>query len=515
MSSQGTIATERDFYRRLLELGGQDELEPLLAQALQLIVEVTAAEVAYLELRDDDGGAHDGEDNNDHDHAARAPRFWKAHGVDVKEVESIRREISSGIIARTLLEGRTLMTASALEDARFQDLGSVRQHDIKAVLCAPIGANPPVGVVYLQGDRLDGFSEDDRQRAEIFARQLAPLADRLLARAPSKEVVDHTKELRARFACDAIIGHSRALAQTLQQAALVAPLDIDVLITGPAGTGKTALAKVIAANSSRKHGPFIAVNCAAIPDSLLESELFGHERGAFSGADRRKEGLVRAAEGGTLFLDEVGELSSSAQTKLLQLLQEREYRPVGATAVLRADVRVISATNADLRQLVADRRFRADLYYRLHVVPVEMPSLADRREDIPALVEHLCEAACRRHDFPKMTISRRTFLACREEQWPGQVRELENAIRAAVIRARGAGSLTLLPEHFATVAKSGAAAAPPGFHEATRQFQRRFLLDALERHDSNVTKTAESIELSRAQLYNLINSLGIRDKARS
>ncbi len=494
--------SERDFYRRLLDLGSQEELEPLLDQSLALIVEVSGAEVAYLELSD-----------SSDDEPAEGPRFWKGHGVNAEGVENIRRSISRGIIARTLLEGRTVMTDSASDDERFQDLRSVRHHEIQAVLCAPVGANPPIGVVYLQGAaRAEGFTEEDRDRAEIFARQLAPLADRLFARSPARERADHTKAIRARFQCDELVGRSAALAYLLQQAALVAPLDIDVLITGPAGTGKTALARTIANNSPRKRGPFVAVNCAAIPDTLLESELFGAERGAHSTATKRKLGLVAEAEGGTLFLDEIGELSNSAQAKLLHLLQEREYRPLGAGAAVRADVRILSATNADLKQRVAEHRFREDLYYRLHVMPVAMPPLSERREDIPSLVEHICAAVCRRHRFGALTVSRRALVACREASWPGHVRELAHAVESAVIRARGGNSTTIDPQHmFPEVPRGeGMPDAPTGFHEATRHFHRRFLLDVLMQSDWNVSDTATRIDLSRAQLYNLIGSLGIR-----
>src|SRR5262249_4328066 len=215
------------------------------------------------------------------------------------------------------------------------------------------------------------------------------------------------------------------------EASHVAPLDIDILITGPNGTGKSALAHAIARNSPRASGPFIDLNCAAIPETLVESELFGAERGAHSTAGRTVAGEVAAAEGGTRFLDEVAELSPAAQAKLLQLLQARAYTPLGATTPVRADIRIISASNADLRALVAARRFREDLYYRLHVLPLEMPGLGARREDIPELVEHFAAEVCRRHRLPPVTVSPRALAACQAASWPGHVRELAHAIEAA------------------------------------------------------------------------------------
>ena len=244
-------------------------------------------------------------------------------------------------------------------------------------------------------------------------------------------------EIRSELNFEEIVGESATLKQVLDKARTVAPSDATVLILGETGTGKELIARAIHRMSSRKNASFVKLNCAAIPAGLLESELFGHEKGAFTGAVSRKMGRLELADKGTLFLDEVGELPLEVQPKLLRVLQDHEFERLGSTRTIRVDIRLIAATNRDLAKSVAGRQFRSDLYYRLNVFPIRMPELRERKEDIPLLVRYLVQKFARRMNKQVETIPAETMNALASWEWPGNVRELENFIERSVILSQG------------------------------------------------------------------------------
>ena len=495
------LQLERDLFLRLLELGARDALRPFLEDALALITSVTGASRGYIELS---GEASSPE---------RVTPFWLGKGFRDDELEAVRQEISRGIVAEALATGRTVNTASAVVDPRFAGQASVQARRIHAVLCAPIGT-PALGVLYLQGRAAPGpFSPEDLSHAELFARHLAPLADRLLEKVAAESRADATRELRARIQTRGIAGRSRALAEVFRQVLVAAPVPVSVLLLGESGTGKTAIARAIHDSSPRASGPFVEVNCAAIPEGLFESELFGAEKGAHSTATRRVEGKVAAAQRGTLFLDEVAEMPLSVQGKLLTFLQSKRYYRLGGTDALSADVRIVAATNRDLEAFVAERKFREDLFYRLNVLSVFLPPLRQRREDVVPIAEAVLEALGSEHGQP-MTLGRGARAALAEAEWPGNVRQLENTLARGWAVALSEGATVVESHHLFPERASveGSDAAPGGelsFQEATRRFQARLLRETLEANGFNVSDAARRLDLSRSHLNELLRAFGI------
>ena len=495
---------ELALYRKLLDLGTVDALGPFLEDALALVVEIVGARRGYIELGSDADGTG-------------ATQFWIARGFSDEDVrEQIKKALSRSVIAEALATGRTVATASALDDERFKTSRSVRRNRIEAVLCAPIGSSPPIGVVYLQ-DRTEAgpFSEADQRHVELFARHVAPYADRLLAKEAQKEEDDPTRPLRATLAVGRLVGRSPALARVLKDVKLVAPRSVCVLLTGPTGTGKTDLARVIHDNSPRSRGPFVALNCANLSDTLAGSELFGHEKGAFTGADRRSAGKIATASGGTLFLDEIGELPLDAQAKLLTFLDSKEYFAVGSDKLSRADVRLIAATNVDLEAAVADKRFRRDLYFRLSGIPIRVPSLAERREDIPDLMAHFLARVCEQEGLATLRFSPGATRAAEAAEWPGNIRELARAVEAAALRASADEVLTVERQHLFpddVAAEAGAPRGRPTLQAATHAFQARFVQEVLDEVGWNVKEAAARLDIVRSHVYNLIKAHGLRKK---
>jgi Nif-specific regulatory protein len=308
------------------------------------------------------------------------------------------------------------------------------------------------------------------------------------------------------------------VALLLREVALVAPLDVSVLLTGDTGTGKSLLGRVIHLNSPRRSHPLVELNCATIPEPLMESELFGAMPGAHSTASHRVDGKIAAAENGTLVLDEITELSISAQAKLLQLLQTKEYYPLGSARPKTADIRLIAATNVDLKAQVEQRLFREDLFYRLQVLPIRVPCLAERRDDVELLARHFCELAQKTHGLRRVELSPGAIRTLRATTFRGNVRELSHLIEAGTIRAAGQDVSQVEAAHLFPPREPGREEAPADelrtFQEETRAFQTQLLRHTLESNGWNIAATARQLDLTRSHVYNLIRSFGLaRDRA--
>ena len=331
-----------------------------------------------------------------------------------------------------------------------------------------------------------------------------------------EENVRLQREAGERQKLDQLIGASPAMAALFEMVRAIAPAGSTVLITGESGTGKELVARAIHALSPRAAGPFVSVSCGALPDTLLESELFGHMKGAFTDAHQNRKGLFEAAHGGTLFLDEVGETSPSMQVKLLRALQERKVRRVGGTDEIDVDVRLISATNVPLEDLVRERRFREDLFYRLQVIPIHTPPLRDRREDIPLLAEHFLERCARQMGKRVVKISEEAMVCLLRHAWPGNVRELENVVERAVALETTAA---VLPERLSEAIRRGdhpttAVVIGPGFSldAHLRAVEARLLGEALERASGDRAEAARLLGVKpRALRYLLYKHGGDRN----
>ena len=416
---------------------------------------------------------------------------------------------SRSITQQVLREGVALLSNDLVGKNSLSVRASLAEANVCSVLCVPmIVVKETLGVIYLDtSDTVARFDEDDLQLLTAMAGIAA------MAFANARHVAtleDENQRLRTELnITHQLVGQSKPLNAVLQFIAKVAPADSTVLIHGESGTGKELAARAIHLNSRRATKPFVAINCATLTETLIESELFGHEKGAFTGAIAQKRGKLEVADGGTLFLDEVAELSPLMQAKLLRVLQEREFERVGGTRPIKIDVRIVAATNQDLQKAIKSEKFREDLYYRLNVVSIVMPALRDRREDISLLANYFVSVYSKKCKRKVGGISEDARRALQGYDWPGNVRELENAIERAIVL--GVTDLIVvddLPERMMESAASTSTAKK--YHQGVADAKKLLIVNALQAAKGNYTQAAKTLGIHPNNLHRLIRTLELK-----
>ena len=411
-------------------------------------------------------------------------------------------------------------TNEILSPDRFDQLpsvfrGALQAESIKTIAVAPLTtANRPLGVLTMGSRRPDAFRQADLDLLSQISNQIALGLENAVSFGrlnASKERLEEERlylesEIRSEYNFEEIVGKSAALRKVLQQISIVAPTSSTVLLHGETGTGKELIARAIHMHSTRKDRTFVRLNCAAIPSGLVESELFGHERGAFTGALIQKRGRFELADHGTLFLDEIGDISLDLQPKLLRALQEREFERLGSTKTISVDVRLVTATHRDLQSMIRNSQFREDLFYRLNVFPIEIPPLRERREDIPLLVHFFVSRLARRMQKHIRVIPREAMNALTNAPWPGNIRELENLVERAVILSQGEELTVPLAELEKTSIRGTTSSL------SFQQAERQAILDALKASSGRISGfggAAERLGLKRTTLQNKMRRLNI------
>jgi transcriptional regulator with GAF, ATPase, and Fis domain/pSer/pThr/pTyr-binding forkhead associated (FHA) protein len=546
----GDARRERDnlrvFARITAELARQTDLMPLLRQIVDSAVALVGGERGFL-LMGEKVPMGERLPVESEEPAPDAPLVITdlavrvARSFDRSDIAIPRSRLSMGIASRVLEKGAPVLAVDAAQDDRFSGMASVEDLRLRSVMCLPIRIEDRVlGVLYVD-NRLqhNAFSEADLELVELFAAQaaVAILNARRVAELRShnqrleqsrrqiqqlneqlgRKVRDRDTELavvraelgreRGRYDYTAIVGASDGMREVFHQLDKIIEADLPVMIHGESGTGKELIARAIHFNGARRDRPFISENCAALPDTLLESELFGHARGAFTGAHRAKKGLLEQADGGTLFLDEVGDMSTSMQKKLLRALQEGEFRPLGMDRKVKVNVRLLTASHRDLEELVRSGEFREDLFYRINVLAVHLPALRERREDIPLLAEHLLVRASREAGKPAPLLPHDVMAALVAHDWPGNVRELENEMRRLIVMAQDEVTL----EHLSPAVRERRSAGSPeqaralaenpgDIRAAVAELEMRSIEAALAQAGGNKSKAAASLGISRFAL---------------
>jgi transcriptional regulator with GAF, ATPase, and Fis domain len=471
-----TIA-DLDAYTKLYEFSErlihQRDLTELLDALMDAVIEITNADKGFLVLLEGDT-------------------------IDVKIARNLNREniadavsqLSDSIIAKVVRSRKPVIVSDAMRDDEFSAAKSVMQLKVSSVICVPLlDRGRLLGLIYVGNDSIrDLFQQDTLRILTVFSSQASLIvANALLLnelRVDNKRLSERLEQYRF----GEIVGTSPPMQAVFRKVEKIAATDISVLITGETGTGKELIAREIHRRSPRAGKPFITINCGAIPENLLESELFGHVKGSFTGAVANKQGKFQAADGGTLFLDEIGEMPIELQVKILRALQERVVYRVGDTRPETCDIRIVAATNRELEKEIAAGRFREDLYYRLNVVNVELPPLRQRGEDVLVIARYLLSRYTREYDVKVKGLSPNAAVAIRKHAWPGNIRELENRIKKAIVLC---DSSVIGPDDLGL----NADVLPQilTLAEAKDKFQRDYINEVLALNNGNRTKTARDL----------------------
>lgn len=474
-----------DFSKALM---GKTDPAELLTELLDSVIALTQADKGFL-LMFEDGRP-----------VVRASR--NVGGIEgERDGRDPGRYLSDSIVSRVMETREPLLVADALNDSAFATAQSVMDLKLCSVICVPLlEEGNLLGVLYLGNDRIASlFGEHHLRVLTVFAAQASLIIQKARLVDRFRQDRDRLKAQVDRRQFGDLVGSCPAMLEVFDRVRKVAATDVPVLITGETGTGKELIAREVHRRSNRAKGPFVALNCGAIPETLMESELFGHVRGAFTGAIATHAGKFQAAGGGTIFLDEIGELPLSLQVKLLRVLQDKVVVKVGDTKPERVDVRVLAATNKTLEDEVRAGRFREDLYYRLNVVSIHLPPLRERGEDVLTIAKYLLGRF--REEFQSAVggFSPEALAAIRRFPWPGNVRQLENRLKKAIVLCEG----TLIGPADLDLS---AADLPPvlPLAEAKEQFQRQYVLEVLERNGGNRTKTAKDLGVDPRTIFRFL-----------
>jgi Nif-specific regulatory protein len=470
------------------------DLEELQAQLLDLIFEVVPAGRGAILLSDGEG-----------------QDFSSMYARTRQDGEQLVR-VSRTIARKVMKENVAILGVDITSSGNFREVESLVASHVRSLVCVPLSVfQRMIGCIYLDNTSLaNRFHEDHLQlMAGVAGISAVALDNARRLQWLEQENLRLTTEVRQD---QSLVGEGARMKEVFQFLARAAPIDSTVLIDGESGTGKELVAKALHRNGPRANKPFIAINCAAIPETLLEDDLFGHEKGAFTGAATQKKGRLEIADGGVLFLDEIGDLAPSLQVKLLRVLQEREFERLGGTHPTKVNIRLIAATNRDLEDAVKKGVFRQDLYYRLAVVSVTMPPLRERREDIPMLTRHFVQKHAMRCRVKARPISREAMAALVSYDWPGNVRELENAIERALVM--GSSDMVLLEDLPESLLEQK---APEEFdegkyHASVKEHKKRLILDAVEQTRGNYVEAARILGVHPNYLHRLIRNLQLKDE---